>query len=98
MAPVVAILDFLWVHLVILCNAHQHVLLQLGYSGDVQNINSQQLSYINVLGLYKCMGIVLGFNDTSTLVGHFVSLPEKGRREIEEIVEEMKESDRGGGK
>ena len=33
--------------------------------------------------------IVLGFNDTSTLVGHFVSSP-KGRKEIEEIVEEMK--------
>ena len=36
--------------------------------------------------------IVLGFNDTSTLVGHFVS--EKGRKEIEEIVEEMKERNR----
>ena len=32
--------------------------------------------------------IVLGFNDTSTLVGHFVSSLEKGRKEIEEIVEE----------
>ena len=40
----------------------------------------------------NCQLIVLGFNDTSTLVGHFVSLPEKGRREI---VEEMKERDRG---
>ena len=38
---------------------------------------------------------MLGFNDTSTLLGHFVSLPEKGIREIEEIVEEMKEGDRG---
>ena len=38
--------------------------------------------------------IVLGFNDTSTLVGHFVWLPEKGRKEIEEIVDEMKERDR----
>ena len=37
--------------------------------------------------------IVLGFNDTSTLVGHFVSSPRK--REIEEIAEEMKERDRG---
>ena len=35
---------------------------------------------------------MLGFNDTSTLVGHFVLLPEKGRKEIEEIVEEMKET------
>ena len=35
--------------------------------------------------------IVLAFNDTSTLVDHFVSFPEKGRKEMEEIVEEMKE-------
>ena len=28
--------------------------------------------------------IVLGFNDTSTLVGHFCPLPENGRREIDE--------------
>ena len=34
---------------------------------------------------------MLGFNDTSALVG----LPEKGRREIEYIVEEIKERDRG---
>ena len=31
---------------------------------------------------------MLEFNDTSTLVGHFVSSPEKGRKEIEEIVDE----------
>ena len=36
---------------------------------------------------------MLGFNDTSTLVGHFVSSP-KGRKEIEEIVEEMTDRDR----
>ena len=35
--------------------------------------------------------IALGFKDMSTLVGH---LPEKGRKELEEIVEEMKERDR----
>ena len=35
--------------------------------------------------------IVLGFNDTSTLVGHFVLSPREGRKETEEIVEEMKE-------
>ena len=35
---------------------------------------------------------VLGFNDTSTLVGHFVSSPKE--REIEEIVEKVKEKDR----
>ena len=34
---------------------------------------------------------MLGFNDMSTLVGHFVLFPEKGRKEI---VEEMKETDR----
>ena len=33
---------------------------------------------------------VLGFNDTSTLMGHLCRLPEKGRKETEEIVEEMK--------
>ena len=36
-------------------------------------------------------------HDTSTLVGHFVSSPrerEKQRKEIEEIVEEMKVRDR----
>ena len=37
---------------------------------------------------------MLRFNDMSTLVGHFVLSPEKGRKEIEEIVEEMKEKDR----
>ena len=37
---------------------------------------------------------VLGFNDTSTLV-ILCRLPEKGRREIEEKIEEMKERDRG---
>ena len=36
--------------------------------------------------------IVLGFKDTSTLVGHLCHLPEKGRREI--VVEEIKERDR----
>ena len=36
---------------------------------------------------------MLGFNDTSTLVGHFVSSPRE-REKIEEIVEEMKERDR----
>ena len=38
--------------------------------------------------------IVLGFNDISTLVGHFVLFPEKGRKQIEEKVERMKERDR----
>ena len=38
---------------------------------------------------------MLVFNDTSTLMSHFESLPEKGRTDIEEIVEEMKERDRG---
>ena len=46
---------------------------------------------------------MLGFNDTSTFVGHFVfcvSSPrerekEKGRREIEEIIKEMKEMGQG---
>ena len=38
--------------------------------------------------------IVLGFNDTSTLWVILCCLPEKGRKETEEIVEEMKESNR----
>ena len=38
--------------------------------------------------------IVLRFNDTSTLVGNFVSSSEKGIKETEEIVKEMKERDR----
>ena len=38
--------------------------------------------------------IVLEFNDMSTLVGHFMSSPEKGRKEIEEIIEEIKVRDR----
>ena len=45
---------------------------------------------------------MLGFNDTSTLEGHFVSSPRErekrdrreSRGEIEERVEEMKERDR----
>ena len=37
---------------------------------------------------------MLGFNHTSTLVGHFVSSPEKGRKETEGLEKEMKERDR----
>ena len=37
---------------------------------------------------------MLGFNDMSTLVVILCHLPEKGRKEIEEIVEEMKERGR----
>ena len=37
---------------------------------------------------------MLGFNDTSILVGHLCRLPEKGRKKTEKIVEEMKEWDR----
>ena len=42
--------------------------------------------------------IVLGFKDTPTLVGHFVSSPNEREREIEEMVEEIKERDRGEGR
>ena len=38
--------------------------------------------------------VVLEFNDTSTIVGHFVSPLREREKEIEEIVEEMKEMDR----
>ena len=37
---------------------------------------------------------MLGFNDTSTLEGHFVSSPREREKEIEETVEEIKERDR----
>ena len=38
---------------------------------------------------------MLGFNDTSTLVGHFVSSPrEREKRDRRDIVEEIKEKDR----
>ena len=37
---------------------------------------------------------MLGFNDTSTLMVILCHLPEKGRKETEEIIEEMKERDR----
>ena len=38
---------------------------------------------------------MLGFNDTSTLVGHFVSSPrEREKLKIGETVEEMKERNR----
>ena len=38
---------------------------------------------------------MLGFNDTSTIVGHFVSSPrEREKKKIEVIVEEMNEIDR----
>ena len=40
--------------------------------------------------------IVLGFNDTSTLVGNLCRLPEKGRKETEEIAEEKKEGEERG--
>ena len=52
--------------------------------------------YIATAADQSCTLIVLWFNDTSTLVGHFFvwRLPEKGRKEREEIVEEIKERDR----
>ena len=39
--------------------------------------------------------IELGFNDTSTLVGHFVSSPGEREKKDREIVEETKERGRG---
>ena len=57
---VAALLDFLPAHLAILstkqANAHHQVSSQLDYKGDVQNMNFQHCSHINVLGPYKCMG------------------------------------------
>ena len=37
---------------------------------------------------------MLGFNDTSTLVGYFGVVSKRNGEEIEEIVKEMKERDR----
>ena len=37
---------------------------------------------------------MLGLNDTSILAGHFVSSPREWRKEIEEIIEEMKDRNR----
>ena len=37
-------------------NAHHQVSIELDYRGDVQNMNSQYFSHINVQGPYKCMG------------------------------------------
>ena len=46
--------------LAILCligpNAYHQVSIQLDYRGDVQNMNSQHFSHINVYGPNKCMG------------------------------------------
>ena len=36
-------------------NAHHQVSIQMDYRGDVQNMNSQYFSHINVQGPYKCM-------------------------------------------
>ena len=52
MAAVAAILDFLLAHLAILCLLEALILIivsiQLDYRGEVQNMNSQPFSYINV--------------------------------------------------
>ena len=54
MAAVVATLDFLSTHLAILYliikhpNAHHQVLIQLDYKGNIQIMNSQHFSHINV--------------------------------------------------
>ena len=37
---------------------------------------------------------MLGFKDTSTLVGHFVLSPREREKEVEKIAQEMKEMDR----
>ena len=39
---------------------------------------------------------MMGFSDTSTLLGHFVSSPRAREKVIEDIVEEVKERDREG--
>ena len=48
-----------------------------------------------ILATFDLRFIILGFNNISTLFVILCHLPEKGRREIEEIKEEMKERDMG---
>ena len=58
-------------------------------------VNMSTCSQMNLL-LPKGVGVLfiaLGLNDTSALVGHFVSSPRE-RKEIEKRVEEMKGRDR----
>ena len=58
--------------------------------------------YINLVWYCKCYNdrsftlIVLGFNDTSTLVGHFVSSPRK--REISERRDSRRDEREGQGR
>ena len=57
------------------------------------------MPYIFFFKIKNCLNdfdlIVLGFNDTSTLEGHFVLSPrEREKRDRRERVEEMKERDR----
>ena len=48
----------------------------------------------NCTRVFSVMMIVLGFHDTSTFVGHFVSSPRE-REKRDRIVEEMKEMGQG---
>ena len=58
------------------------------------NVCKNCMQDLNKLYAYDWL-IVLGFNDTSTLEGHFVSSPrEREKRDRRERVEEMKERDR----
>ena len=65
------------------------------------NFQNEQRVYYKIHGKfrYAIELIVLGFNDMSTLVGYFSVVsqrkrPEKGRRETEAVIEEIKERDR----
>ena len=60
----------------------------------IQTPHNKLSNRYELLHVWRFWLIVLGFNDMSVFVEHFVSSPKRGRREIEEIVEEMKERDR----
>ena len=59
-------------------------------SNEMQVKTFSRMKYLEHIVDWLCRG----FNDTSTLWVILYRLPEKGREEIEEIVEDMKERDR----
>ena len=60
----------------------------------VCKLHKGPLHVLHIIFHWNIRIIVLGFNDMSTLVGHFVSSPRE-REKREEIVKEMKKRDRG---
>ena len=59
------------------------------------NITLQMLKFKNVIFMGKIFDCVGGLTTCQPLWDILCSLPEKGEKKIEEIVEEMKERNRG---